>query len=102
MPTYTITVELEVELDYTLHPAWSGIRDRGGMQLEPDEPAHVIVNSARIVGGPEIDIDLIPRLDDIEADIYQSECDAREAAAEDYYEARREERRERLYAEGSL
>ena len=102
MPTYTTTIEIEVEVEYTHHAAWRGIRERGGMQLEPDEPEGVTIDSARIVGGPVIDTDLLGNLDDLEGEILACEREAREYAAECAAEDYMERRRERLYAEGSL
>jgi hypothetical protein len=52
-----ITIEVEATVDYTYHPACRGARDsccgvRGaGPALEPDEPAHVEINSITVEGG---------------------------------------------------
>lgn len=74
MSTHTITVELEVEVTYSTHRAWAGKRE-GGQQLEPDEPAGVTIESARIVGGPAIDLSLIPHLHDVEQELIELETD---------------------------
>ena len=52
-----ITIEVEATVDYTYHRACKGARDscggvRGaGPALEPDEPAHVEINSITVEGG---------------------------------------------------
>ncbi len=74
MSTHTITVELEVEVTYSTHQFSRGRRE-GGQQLEPDEPAGVTLESARIVNGPAIDLNLIPHLDDLEQELIELEFD---------------------------
>ncbi len=93
MSTHTITVELEVEVTYSTHNAYRGKRD-GGQQLEPDEPAGITIESARIVGGPAIDLNLIPHLDEVEQEIIELEFDDGSDAADMEYDAILERRAE--------
>lgn len=44
---YTITrddVEYPITVEYTAHKAIRGARERGGLQIEPDEPAHIEID----------------------------------------------------------
>lgn len=93
MTTHTITVELEVEVTYSTHQFSRGRRE-GGQQLEPDEPAGVEIESARIVGGPAIDLNLIPHLDEVEQELIELEFDDGSDAADREYDAMIERRAE--------
>lgn len=46
--------DIEVTVEYDYHKAARGSRERGsGLQLEPDEPAHIEINSVKDVNGKE-------------------------------------------------
>lgn len=70
--TLRTTVQLEVVVTYSYHGAIKGARDtiggvrNAGPPLEPDEPAHVEIESVKIVGGPEIEL-----TDEIRAEVAQ-------------------------------
>ena len=59
--TRTMTTEihgLEVTVEYLYTPAIRGKRERYGVQLEPDEPANIEIESVKDTHGEEL-IDLL-------------------------------------------
>jgi hypothetical protein len=79
--------EVTVDIDYQFHRAVRGARERGGLQVEPDEPAHVEVNAVWFSGenadDVRTDIDIYPVLGKdilaaLAADILADELSPRE------------------------
>ena len=48
--TETINITLPIEIEYTYHPLLKGSFEKGGRQLEPDEPAWFEFKSAKLDG----------------------------------------------------
>lgn len=93
--TYETEVTLTVKVQYRHIPAWAGARERGtGLQLEPDEPAHIEIESAKLSDGTEISLDLLD-LEALQREIAEGDYDD----GSDYaYEARRDQ----MIGEGAL
>jgi hypothetical protein len=52
IPVDDFPVTLDLEVDATWHKFRPGFHERGGLKLEPDEPAHWEVNSVTCNGKP--------------------------------------------------
>jgi len=48
--TETVNVTLPIEIEYTYHPLQKGSFEKGGRQLDPDEPVWFEIESAKIDG----------------------------------------------------
>jgi len=59
--TETISLTLPIEIKYTHHPLAKGSHEKGGRQLEPDEPPWFEIKSAKLDGVelPDEVIDLL-------------------------------------------
>lgn len=77
---FTTYVELEIEVDADVSPPSRGARDRYGLQLEPDDPGDIELNTVKI-GGLVVDPKLIKVGKRTLADLLIEE--ARTEAAED-------------------
>ena len=52
--------EVNVTVYYTAYKARAGKRERGGLQLEPDEPAHIEIEGVNNDDSTGEDIDITP------------------------------------------
>lgn len=71
-------VEVEVIVDYTFYRAYRGARDgRFGPPIEPDEPAHVEINSVTDKSGKELELSekLMEELQQKAEEDYGDDCD---------------------------
>lgn len=49
--------EDEIEVEFYFYPASRGLRERSGLQLEPDEPASIEIESITDLEGYSIEVD---------------------------------------------
>jgi hypothetical protein len=89
-----VDCEFLVTIRYTAHPFRRGYREPGGQQIEPDEPAHIEIESVTEDGtGVEIELTTAQE-DEIEQRIAEELAAADEFAREEHYDRLREQRLE--------
>jgi hypothetical protein len=92
MTTLKTTIELDVEVEYEYHRASKGAREPHGLQIEPDEPEQVEINSVFIRYG-KMEIGITGSLSAVQLESLESQClddvrERREAAEEQAAEDR--------------
>jgi len=60
-------VEYPAEVDFVYYPGYKGARERGGLQLEPDEQESVEILAIRVHDGGEYVA--LPSLEEVEAEM---------------------------------
>lgn len=63
---------VKLAIDYTYHPYYRGVYEKGGGQISPDEPAHVEIEEVKVAGTDISLYNLFDQLDairDLEAEI---------------------------------
>lgn len=86
------TIELDVEVEYEYHRASKGAREPHGLQIEPDEPEQVEINSVFICYG-KMEIGITGSLSAAQLEALEAQClddvrNRREAAEEARWEDR--------------
>ncbi len=89
--THKTTLEIPVTVHYEARPFIKGSFESGGLQIEPDEPAHIEIDSVTV------DPDWRPsaaELDDLREHIALDEADADDFAREEQADRMRDARLE--------
>ncbi len=92
MAIYKTTLEVDVIVHYEAHPFIKGSFESGGLQIEPDEPAHIEIDwveGTRCIGVPVTD----QQRADLCEEIAKHLADADEFAASEHDDRLRDERR---------